>query len=227
MLNPLRKPFPGKELIRDTIVEPLRQFSADRKLDRAIDDLRRGGKDLQALKRGWRNEGFEGDVRFLEETWARTPGKCILECGSGLTTIIAAARGGEVWCLEQHAEWAEKVSKVLRRNNLTANILVAPLKQYDGYVWYDLTGATIPSAFDLVICDGPYVSAELGADYHKAWRYGVLPQLKNRGVHVKEMLIDDLDEPRAVPVLDRWVREFGLTYEAIRSASGDFAIAKL
>ena len=227
MLATLRQHIPFKPLLKRAVVDPLRRMKADRELDRAIAALRAGGKDLKALKRGWSNEGFEGDVKFLEETLARVRNKRILECGTGLTTIIAGLNSGEVWSLEQDDEWAQKVMRAMDRNRISAHIIAAPLREYEGYVWYDLTGLKLPLHYDLVICDGPYVNIARGSTIYQAWRYGVLPQMKLAGMSFKEMLIDDLDEKRSGPILERWGKEFGLTYQPIRSSSGDCAVARM
>jgi hypothetical protein len=227
MLDALRRHIPAKPFLKRTVVDPLRRIKADWQLGRAIDALRAGGRDLKALKRSWSNDGFAGDVRFLEETAARAPGKTVLELGTGLTTILASLRGGTVWSLEQDAAWAGKVVEAMARNRLSARILLAPLVQYDGYAWYDTRSTRLPSHFDLVICDGPYVDVSWEPDTYQAWRYGVLPRLRRLGITIGEMLIDDLDEPRSGPVLERWEREFGLTYEPIRTTVGDCAIARL
>ena len=67
-------------------------------------------------------------------------------------------------------------------------------------MWYDLTGIDLPEHFELVVCDGPAVLDHWG-DSYLMWRYGVLPVLKERGVTVGEMLLDDATEPRGANLL--------------------------
>src|SRR3954468_15119756 len=66
---------------------------------------------LTRLQAGWGNEGFAARTDYLEEVARRaveTPGP-VLECGSGLTSILlgflAGRRGVETWSLEHFPEW--------------------------------------------------------------------------------------------------------------------------
>ena len=66
---------------------------------------------LAKLLTGWGNDGMAADLDYVEEVAkmaARTEGP-VLECGSGLTTVIlgllAGRRGVRTWSLEHHPEW--------------------------------------------------------------------------------------------------------------------------
>jgi len=82
----------------------------------------------------------------------------VLEVGSGLTTIIMGLAGAEVHTLEHDLGWLRKTRKLIERYGLTnVHLHYAPLREYDdGSAWHDLRRiADLPSAFDLVVCDGP------------------------------------------------------------------------
>lgn len=92
----------------------------------------------------------------------------ILECGSGLTTILVGAiakkRNNTMWSLEHLPEWAERVNKYTRKYDIdSVHISVRPLKDYRDFTWYDPPLDSMPDSFALVICDGPPgVREELG-----------------------------------------------------------------
>jgi hypothetical protein len=224
-----------KQGVRHSVVDPtIRAIDAWR-LHRAIVKLRSGKTPdrelLGILRRAWGNESFSADVTYLSELAARVA-SCsgpILECGSGLTTIVAAAiaeqRDLVVWALEQDLDWARHVAGVAARSGIrNTRISHAPLREYDGHVWYDIKGLQLPKRFDLVMCDGPAVFEHWGLS-HAQWRYGVLPVLASRGISLGEILLDDATEPRASGVLKRWSEEFGFKHELISAADGDCAVA--
>jgi hypothetical protein len=108
---------------------------------------------------------------FLQRAWtAKGP---ILECGSGLSTIllglVADRTGNEVWSLEHSTFWAERVRSTLKRHNLQCvRLCQSELRNCGAYLWYDPPKDTMPKDFSLVVCDGPPGNT-LGG------RYGMLP----------------------------------------------------
>ncbi len=113
----------------------------------------------------------------------------------------------------------------LRQNNIrNVELRHAPLRDYGGYVWYDISTFDLPDHFELVLCDGPAVFEEWG-DAHAQWRYGVLPVLAARGITVGEILLDDATEPRGANLLLRWRQEFGMDHRLFQAVDGDCAIA--
>jgi hypothetical protein len=210
----------------------VRQFLDERALTVSLQPIRRGDLSydaLEAFRRAWGNDGFSGDVRFLEECAARltAPRGTVLECGTGATTILAgvlAERNDfDVFCLEQDPEWAAKARRTLKHEKLArVHVLDAPLTRYGDYVWYDVAGHVLPDDTTLVICDGPFVGKELDEEAYASWRYGIMPFL--RGRQFGTLLLDDCDESRAQPVLERWRNEFGVKIEVVTSATGDFGV---
>ena len=157
-----------KQAVRQSVVDPTTRVIDDWRLRRSIVKLRASEapdkKLLEILHSAWGNESFSADVTYLGELAARVM-RCrgsILECGSGLTTIVAAVvaekRDLTVWTLEQDRDWAGYVERAVARNGIrNAKISYAPLHEYDGHVWYDISGLEFPERFDLVVCDGPAV----------------------------------------------------------------------
>lgn len=126
-------------------VEAAQQAQA---LDRGIKALVAGNPgpdDFMALTKGWGN-GWCATPELLSTIWRLAEGR-VLECGSGLSTIVLAAKGCTVTALEHDPMYASFTRAVLDRYGLTADIICKPLK--DG--WYDYPGGT----FDALIVDGP------------------------------------------------------------------------
>src|SRR5690242_7811864 len=99
---------------------------------------------LEALSRAWGNEGFSANLPYLAEvaTQAARAEAPILECGSGLTTIVlgllAGRRGIPVHTLEQMPDWFARISSVLRRNRIPGvQLHLTPLINYGSFEWYE------------------------------------------------------------------------------------------
>ena len=177
--------------------------------------------DLQA---GWGNEGFAARTDYLEEVARRavaTSG-AILECGSGLTTILlgwlAGRRGIETWSLEHMPEWHAQIVQILQRHSIPkANVCLAPLRDYGDFWWYDPPLERLPETFKLIVCDGPPGTT-------RGNRYGLVPVLGER-LHADSLiLLDDADRPSEVEVLRRWTAEAKMAVELRDVPKGAFAL---
>jgi hypothetical protein len=162
---------------------------------------------LSDLLVGWGNEGFAAQTDYLEEVSrqaAKTDGP-ILECGSGLTSVmlglLAGRRGVQTWSLEHFPEWRVRVKNALERFEIpNVQICSAPLRSFGEFEWYDAPRAEMPKEFQLVICDGPPGSTAGG-------RYGLLPVMGERLPAGSLILLDDAARPGEVEVLLRWASE--------------------
>lgn len=136
----------------------------------------------------------------------------VLECGSGLTTlvlgIIAQQRGIPCWSLEHDASWAARARAALVRYGVTAvTIAASPLRTYDeGFDWYDPPLADMPTAFRLIVCDGPPASTRGG-------RYGLVPLMRARMARGCVILLDDAARAAERSILARWARELAANAE--------------
>jgi hypothetical protein len=182
---------------------------------------------LAELREGWGNEGYSAELDYLEEVARRaaaTEGP-VLECGSGITTILTALlagrRGVEVWALEHLPAWKSRVDAVLRQHRITrVNLCLAPLYDYGSFLWYDPPLDRMPKDFRLVVCDGP-PSTTFGG------RYGLLPVLGARLVNGAVILFDDAAAPSADETLRRWMSEARVSVELRPHESRPFAIVTL
>lgn len=232
-----------RAMLPAAVKRPLRPLADAWRRSRRRAALRRGIAGLRAqaasgevspallaeLHRAWGNTGYSADVSFLAAMVARVlaGGERWLECGSGLSTVVlgavAGVNGGTLWSLEQDAAWHALVAEDLRMLELP-NVLLwhTPLRSFDGFVWYDLGDRALPPAFAAVFCDGPSVGASRwSTELHAAWRVGVVPLLRERGVQFGEILLDDADDGRSAALRRRWA-EAGLVTEEILTQTGGF-----
>lgn len=156
---------------------------------------------------GWGNEGWSGQREYLIACVdaALGTGGPILECGSGLTTvvlgIVAQQRGLSVWALEHLPLWGKRVDGCLARQRIgSVRLHVAPLRRYEGFDWYAPPLREMHEPFSLVACDGP-PSATLGG------RYGLLPVMKDKLADGCVILVDDAAREDEQAIVNRWAAE--------------------
>lgn len=214
-----------REVAKAFVPTPARTFARsvqrDMILSRAIRDVRASlersreavlPRELfDRMGRGWENSGFAAGREFLEAALrlAQTSRGPILECGSGLSTLllglVAERRELEVWTLEHHAVWARRVQRVLDRFGIrSVKLCLAPLKRYGSFDWYDAPTSSMPDKFCLLICDGPPGETFGG-------RYGVIPVLGSRLAPGSDILLDDVVRDAERETAMRWRDELGAT----------------
>ncbi len=179
---------------------------------------------LEELQVGWGNEGFAARSDYLEEVARRAASVegPILECGSGLTTmllgLLAGRRGIETWSLEHIPQWHARVTATLERYRIPkVRVCLAPLRDYEGFSWYDPPLAEMPGDFRLVVCDGP-PGATLGG------RYGLLPVMGERLNAGSLVMLDDANREGETEVLNRWSSETPMSVAMRETSTGAFAL---
>ncbi len=172
--------------------------------------------ELGGLIYGWGNEGWSASTIFAEACCreaqaARGP---ILECGSGLSTllmgIMTQQKRTPLHALEHSQSWAQKIRVELRQLGLNhVTVHDAPLRSYGEYSWYDLERCGVSQqSFALAVCDGPPGDTPGG-------RYGLLPQVSPQLEDGSVILMDDLNRPCEQATLERWSREQSLAVEVV------------
>jgi hypothetical protein len=163
---------------------------------------------LESLVYGWGNDTFSARHDFLAAllSYGRRAAGPILECGSGLSTVVLAKVTRQpVWSLEHDPGWRKCTQEALDTYGCSqAHVLWAPLRSYGEFAWYDPPLARMPSDFALVVCDGPPLGTPGG-------RYGLLPLMRSRVRPGCVVLLDDVGRPAETGVADRWVSEFKVT----------------
>ena len=223
-----------KKWIPKAVKRPIKDALLRRRLNSAIREigsLAAGRLPSRALLgsliEGWSNDGYVANIDYLEEVARRTieTRGSILECGSGVTTILmgtlCAKLKTRVWSLENSAEWRKRIMKVLSTNGVSsAHICYAPLSDYGDYSWYDPPLADLPNEFSLVICDGPPGATKGG-------RYGLLPVMRERFHEGTTVLLDDAGRPGEIDLIRRWESEERFESNITDRAGHVFAVMRL
>lgn len=221
-----------KKFVPKRIKQPIKKAVLRRQLSRAISRLATLGKDeipsrdlLLDLIIGWDNEGYVANLDYLEQV-ARSSIEStgnILECGSGVTTLlmgVLSGRGREVWSLEHSADWRALIAGALEKNGISPDrVCFSPLVDYGKFSWYDPPLTQMPSEFSLVICDGPPGATKGG-------RYGLLPVMLERLTDQCLILLDDADRPGEVELIKRWEVEFGFKASIVNRSNHCFALLR-
>src|SRR5262249_10666056 len=131
----------------------------------------------------------------------------ILECGCGLSTLllglVAQPRNISVWSLEHHPDWAGRVRQALDAHHIrSVRLCVNDLRDYGTFTLDQPPEEGLPSAFALVVCDGPPGATAGG-------RYGLLPVMRACLGSGCTILLDDLDRDAERTLLERWSAETG------------------
>jgi len=169
----------------------------------------------------WGNGTWPAELDYLRATTVAantTPGP-ILECGSGLTTILAGTiakkREVAVHSLEHMDKWADRMGMITYLAGLT-NVQVhhAPLRSYGEYDWYTVP-EDLPDNFSLVLCDGPP-----GRDT-RGGRVGLLPSMR-KALSGAVILLDDYDRPGEQAAAKEWEENWGVVMQTSPSETRVF-----
>ena len=129
--------------------------------------------------------------------------KLILECGSGLSTLIMAPiaekTGVEIISLEDNVFWGERVTRELGKHGLKKSILHhVKLIKYDDFDWYDTASIEI-GEIDLCICDAPPGSTRGG-------RTGLFHLHGDKFIKGGKILVDDMIRQEEQDMVSDWKR---------------------
>jgi len=166
---------------------------------------------------GWGNESWSASATYLTgciQHALDTHGP-ILECGSGLSTILVGAvaqrRGLDYWALEHTSTWAARVRRCLERYRIKSVIVCAePLVNYGDFLWYRPPLESMPPSFALVVCDGPPGSTPGG-------RFGLAPIMRERLKPGCVILLDDASREQELAIARRWEAELGASFKILGS----------
>ena len=174
------------------------------------------------------NQGYVADPEYLDDVVRRsaTTSKPILECGSGITTLLlglfAAARGVPVWSLEHDPEWYGRTAAMITRYQIeNIHLLLSPLRSYGDFSWYDPPLNRMPKHFGMVVCDGPPSKTTPGE------RYGLLPVMRDRLGPGSVILLDDIEKGKVNGVVHRWQEEASVSYQRFMSRASAYGVLVL
>lgn len=209
------------EPLETAVTRPLRRFVLRRVVRTLTAQRPRVPTDRQArrLAWAWHNPRAAANVDYMRAV-ASLAGRAegpILECGSGLTTILLAVYARQpVTTLESDPGWHRRLTAVLDQVGLDADGLVlAPIEQHDGFGWYRVPPG-IPDRIALVVCDGPPGIGRVGG------RVGLLPVLHDRLAPGCLVLVDAHMQKAETYALTTWQQEYGV--EPARSFGSALAL---
>jgi Methyltransferase domain len=201
--------------VRTYVRQREREWRRSRLLRRGLRALRsdpRGNEEVwRDLVEGWDDKRWGAGAEYLDAVAAAAVAEQgpILECGSGLTTLVLAAvaeqTGSPVLSLEHDAHCFDVLQARLRPLRLGADVMLTPLRDYGEFDWYDVEPSRLPT-FSFVVCDGPPKRTRGG-------RFGLLPVLGDRLAPGCVILLDDAARPEEREVLSRWAAARPLRYE--------------
>ena len=169
--------------------------------------------------------------------------RCVVELGSGSSTLLLARLLRQVWpdggwrlvAVEHDAAWAQWVADRLGEEGgaRTTSVLHVPLTTgphvATGAPWYDeqrlsegLDGALGDEQVDLLLVDGPPADSA----QRVLAREPALPVLRPRLAPGATVVLDDAERPGEQEVLRRWESATGIAFER-RSASAGVALGRL
>jgi predicted O-methyltransferase YrrM len=164
---------------------------------------------FELLAWGWGNRAYIVEVEYLRAIVdrAREATGSILECGSGLSTLVTGALidGSKttLYALEHDPDWYARISAMVEKFDLrNVRPVYAPLNDFGEFCWYGVTEDVLPRDISLVLCDGP-------PGQTKGGRYGFLPVMRAHLLPNALILIDDYKRVEEQAVVERWIREFG------------------
>ncbi len=171
---------------------------------------------LRLMQLAWGNPGYTAGRHYLHRVCelAATRGGPVLECGSGLTTILlgllAKRNGFTITSLEHNAQWHERITQRLEHLDLqdVVSVHLTQLKSYGQFDWYDLDSIGLVDTYRLVVCDGPPGKTRGG-------RVGLVPVMGDRLADDAVILLDDTHRKREQRVVDMWRRRRPLTYHQL------------
>jgi hypothetical protein len=206
--TPLRPLYQWQRRVRRHIIFRLKVKKVVENPDIRLDDP----QVLDELTYWWANV-FSPSTEFLldlvkHSSQAKYP---ILDCGSGLSTIIAGLiakrHGNTVWSLESSKSWYNRVKHYLDKYQVdSVNLLYCPLKKQTDFSWYGVPWDILPEKFSLVSCDGPYQEGD-------ARRYGLFPMMKERFAPECTILFDNESLKQEQEGLYYWVDKLQAQYE--------------
>lgn len=158
--------------------------------------------------------------------------KTILECGSGVSTILISyclkkLGQGHLWSIDHEEKYASITKQNLKSHNLEefATVIHTPLKNITiknkTWQWYDVGHLKDINEVDLLIIDGPPRTIDLMI------RYPAMPLLFNSLSKHALIILDDASRQAEKDIVEKWLKEFpNLRYEFFNTEKGAVILTK-
>lgn len=181
---------------------------------------------LSELSYDWGNEGWSASIDCLQDCvkYVEQSKLPILECGSGLSTIViglaAKEFGKSVWSLEHTQSWYKWVKKTLIKYKIdSVKLIYAPPVEHGDLLWYDAPLNSMPSEFSLVLCDGP-------AGTERRSKQNIFPIMKDKFVSGCIIIYDDIPKIVDEDDIPGWVNKLNMSSE-IRGTVNPYYVFKI
>ena len=205
-----------KRLVPSAIKVSIKEHLRKRHFARVLASFRQLQRDqvpskqlLEELVIAWGNEGYSAQHEYLLELirTSRQIDGPILECGSGLSTMLVGVEAQRQalshYALENHPGWVRRMRRELTAAGITSVVVCeTPLRNYGNYTWYDVSQTNLPTDFAMAICDGP------PGDNPES-RYGLIPVLRDRLKPGCLVVVDDFERMGEQTIAYRWAKETG------------------
>lgn len=153
----------------------------------------------------WGNIFYSAGWRYLREVVAHTlaTDKDILECGSGLTTVIMGtlteSKNARLTVFEHTSGWLALVDKRLTALGINnVRLIHAPIERFGTYSWYSAPDNLFTEkSLELIVCDGPPATTSGG-------RFGLIPKTSPFIADSCTILLDDTHRRSEQRVLKIW-----------------------
>jgi hypothetical protein len=191
----------------------------DPRLDIAMQALIRGDESEENFGAIWKFYGnkYSAGPAMLKEVYdsAKAAKGPILECGSGISTLIAGIacyrNGNTVHSLEHDLEWFRHMRNFIRLWKIRGIALYyAPMTEYPEpeketpFTWYEIE-ETLPNNFDLAIIDGPP---------RRFGREGVFKLMFDR-IKDAKWIADDSEDKQQLDMVQAWAEKAGKKVEDV------------
>lgn len=230
----MSRPFASlTKLVPASIKDPVKETLRRRRFERVLAEYQNlnsetypSNKLLAEFVSAWGNEGYSANTEYLLELvrLVRSVDGPVIECGSGLSTILAGIelqrRNQKIVSLEHHPEWAARMRREVNAIKLSSvEIYEAPLRSYGTFSWYDISTKKLPPRFALVVCDGPPGDTPGG-------RYGLMPVMRDHLSNACVIMLDDYQRREEQAVAARWASETGAAI-IVHGVDKPFALLRL
>jgi predicted O-methyltransferase YrrM len=168
-------------------------------------------------------------LELVVDEVAKRPG-AIVECGSGLSTIVIARLlreldRGSLHSLEHDPAWAERTRSLLAAEGLDrAEVLTAPLEPHslagEAGGWYRRDArSALPAEIDLLLIDGP----PAGEPELRRSRHPALDELGPLLAPGATIILDDAERAGEAAAIELWTETYGLVFERDRGSGAAIA----
>lgn len=155
----------------------------------------------------------------------------IVECGTGISTLLCAAAseevGGFITSVDENADWLHFIESKLSFANLEHRVKIVHAERtkvsvegrdVDWYCWEKFESELLEKTIDLLVVDGPAAYGNGDAEI----RFPALPMLYSRLSEKCCVVLDDAGREGERQIMAKWSNLLGLQAEDLEIVSGTY-----